>query len=98
MCLFCKHYKGIDPKKDTDVCDAFPKGIPEEIYLYNYDHRLPFPGDKEVRLERDPKYFPNEEKFNEIADMCTTKIMPDVKRIKENEEDEEDLRLGISIY
>ena len=93
MCLFCKHYRGVDPKKDTDVCDAFPEGIPIEIMDYNYDHRLPFPNDKGIRLEPNPKYYPDINEFNKVADMRTTKIMPDAEKIKK--ENEEFRRLGI---
>lgn len=45
QCLTCKHYLGIQE------CDAFPGGIPQEIYTGEYDHREPFPGDGGVRWE-----------------------------------------------
>lgn len=85
VCFSCKHYRGIDPKSQEDVCDAFPEGIPIEIIVYKYDHRLPFPNDNGIRLEPNPKDYPDIDEFNEIADRRTTKIMPDVKKIESAE-------------
>lgn len=93
MCYTCKHYRGIDTKSDARVCDAFPEGIPDEIRLYRYDHRLPFPNDNGIRLEPNPKYYPDIDKFNKVADANTTKTMPDAEKIKK--EKEEFRRLGI---
>jgi hypothetical protein len=45
LCDLCKHYQG-DRK-----CDAFPEGIPTEIWWWGYDHRLSFPGDNGIRFE-----------------------------------------------
>jgi hypothetical protein len=33
----------------TPVCDAFPNGIPEEIFVSGFDHRSAFPGDNDIR-------------------------------------------------
>lgn len=33
------------------ACDAFPDGIPDEIYIGGFDHRRPFPGDGGVLYE-----------------------------------------------
>ena len=96
MCFHCRHYRGIDSKIGDDVCDAFPKGIPKEIFSYYYDHRLPFPNDNGIRLEPNPKHYTDEEEFNRVADLFTTKTMPDVKRIEEHKK--EAIRMGISIY
>ena len=48
ICLDCRHYhrEGIGL-----ICDAFPKGIPEEIVLTNVVHRKPFPGDHGIQFE-----------------------------------------------
>ena len=92
MCLFCKHYH----RKYLNKCDAFPNGIPEEIFTYYYDHRLPFPNDNGIRLEPDPKHYSDEEEFNRVADLFTTKTMPDVKQIKEHEK--EAIRMGTKLY
>lgn len=32
-------------------CEAFPDGIPDEVLVDGFDHRLPFPGDGGVRFE-----------------------------------------------
>jgi hypothetical protein len=46
MCAACKHFG--DEVWDevrmeyTQVCTAFPKGIPDEIWVFGYDHRRPF--------------------------------------------------------
>jgi hypothetical protein len=36
------------------VCDAFPDGIPDEIYFDGFDHRQAFPGDHDIRYIPDP--------------------------------------------
>ncbi|MFV0389124.1 MAG: hypothetical protein ACK5NT_10250 [Pyrinomonadaceae bacterium] len=33
-------------------CKAFPKGIPDEIFNREHDHREPFPGDGGIRFEK----------------------------------------------
>ena len=45
-CIFCKHYtKNIE-------CKAFPKGIPEEIFITGeHDHTKPFKGDNGILFE-----------------------------------------------
>ena len=87
LCQYCIHYRGTDPKYGSCVCDAFPKGIPDEIYLYNYDHRLPFPNDNGIRLEPNPKYYSDENEFRETADEFTIKSIQEVYEIKKNEEE-----------
>jgi hypothetical protein len=44
LCAMCKH------RRDERTCDAFPDGIPTEVY-FEYDHRLPYPGDHGIRFE-----------------------------------------------
>ncbi|MEO3798439.1 hypothetical protein [Nonomuraea sp. B1E8] len=34
----------------TPFCEAFPDGIPAEIYTGGFDHRHPWPGDGGVRF------------------------------------------------
>jgi len=94
MCIFCKHFHKTESRHSKIVCDAFPKGIPEEIFSYHYDHRLPFPNDNGIRLEPDPKKFPDEAEFNKMADKCSTKMMPDVVKIENSKK--ELIELGIS--
>lgn len=49
ICLRCKHYD-----KDKGTCSAFPKEIPDEIYLGDNNHSKPLPkqGNKIVFEER----------------------------------------------
>ncbi|MBB4772814.1 hypothetical protein [Actinomadura livida] len=35
-------------------CDAFPEGVPNEIYRAGFDHRNPFEGDRGIRFELRP--------------------------------------------
>lgn len=44
-CDICKHYRG------EIKCDAFPHGIPDEIYFLGFDHRKEYPGDNGIRFE-----------------------------------------------
>ena len=37
------------------VCEAFPDGIPDDIYIGGFDHRKPREGDGGVRFELDPE-------------------------------------------
>ena len=44
QCLDCLHNNG-DFK-----CEAYPNGIPEEIYTGKHDHSKPFKGDNGIRF------------------------------------------------
>ncbi|MBA9001809.1 hypothetical protein [Thermomonospora cellulosilytica] len=59
ICESCAHLKFTEnPDHDGKsvyavrfrYCQAFPGGIPEDIYPGGYDHRLPYPGDGGVRF------------------------------------------------
>lgn len=45
QCPRCKHYQG-DLK-----CEAFPRGIPEEIITGEFDHTETYEGDRGIRYE-----------------------------------------------
>lgn len=46
-CLHCKHiFHAV-----FRTCEAFPRGIPEVIWIGEVDHSIPFPGDNGVQFE-----------------------------------------------
>jgi len=47
-CIRCKHYHD---DGEPVTCEAFPKRIPDEIWLYGNKHIEPFPGDNGIRFE-----------------------------------------------
>ena len=48
-CLDCKYFneEWVTPR----TCEAFHKGIPDEIYFEGFDHTKAFKGDKGIRFE-----------------------------------------------
>lgn len=48
-CFECVHFRGRTEAGPT--CEAFPGGIPDDIYFGGVDHRRPYPGDRGVRWE-----------------------------------------------
>lgn len=48
ICMWCSRLTdyGIGRK-----CDAFPDGIPPEIWEGETDHRVPYPGDRGIQFE-----------------------------------------------
>jgi hypothetical protein len=46
QCIKCSRYSG------DHTCEAFPCGIPDEIFLGAYDHRRPYPGDDGIRFDK----------------------------------------------
>jgi len=56
QCFECLHNHG------EFKCDAYPDGIPEEIYTGEHDHTKPFKGDNNIRFESLSDFLDKEEK------------------------------------
>jgi hypothetical protein len=57
VCRFCKHLFSL-----VRTCEAFPRGIPSEIWEGHHDHISPFSGDNGIQFEphdlREEDYVP----------------------------------------
>jgi hypothetical protein len=49
-CATCKHLH-TDSYDPPATCDAFPAGIPDEIFNGDNDHKKPFKGDHGIQFE-----------------------------------------------
>jgi len=59
VCSFCNHQRA-----DHYTCDAFPDGIPEEIWVGRVDHKSPYPGDNGIMF--DPRLYPEPDADHEV--------------------------------
>jgi hypothetical protein len=50
LCLMCVHYR-----KDKK-CEAFPDGIPHDIWVLKVLHKKPYPGDKGITFKPLPEH------------------------------------------
>jgi len=48
VCTFCKHWD----QKPGRTCEAFPKGIPMEIWMGENKHVRPVKGDHGIQFEK----------------------------------------------
>jgi len=49
MCTDCKHFSVREGKLR---CEAFPDGIPDEIFLGGVEHTKPYKGDNGIQYEK----------------------------------------------
>lgn len=47
QCATCAH------KKEGDICEAYPDGIPQEILTNEVDHKKPYFGDHGIQYTHD---------------------------------------------
>jgi hypothetical protein len=55
VCTFCKHLRKPTLRSNgtsLNTCDAFPDGIPEEIWKGDNDHHKPYSGDHGTQFEQ----------------------------------------------
>lgn len=67
QCVTCKHWRspldrGELSEDPRQLCTAYPKGIPDDIWWNRADHRKPQPGDHGIGWEAD-----GDAKFPEYA-------------------------------
>lgn len=58
VCTFCRHWDATAGR----VCDAFPDGIPDPIWLGEHKHKEPYEGDNGIQFEK-----LTEEEIKELA-------------------------------
>lgn len=64
QCSTCVHFRSPldrvvrDPEAGA-ACDAFPDGIPDQVFGNEVDHRQPVAGDHGIRWESDGRDYPD---------------------------------------
>lgn len=63
QCSVCKRFRSPFSRPAGEMgggptCEAFPAGIPDEVYGNELDHRRPIDGDHGVRWESDGRGYP----------------------------------------
>jgi len=63
-CMHCMHFHGGEEYFEEPYvsCEAFPEGIPDEIFEGENMHEEAYPGDKGLRFEEDPRFSSENEK------------------------------------
>lgn len=46
LCLYCARFRRGEVGPAGPTCEAFPAGIPDEIFRMVHDHRRPYQGDQ----------------------------------------------------
>ena len=54
QCTACSHLDRQDVSPEDPQCEAFPSGIPDEIWLNQVAHTSSYPGDNGIHLELIP--------------------------------------------
>ena len=49
LCIDCRYFR-FALSESTPTCDAFPEGIPDEIWSNDIEHDHPIPGDHGLRF------------------------------------------------
>jgi hypothetical protein len=55
-CDSCIHIREVQSPLSRGMCDAYPEGIPSQIWRGALDHATPLPGDNGIVWELDPEY------------------------------------------
>lgn len=66
LCLMCVHYR-----KDKK-CNAFPEGIPHDIWILKIIHKKSIPGDNGIVFKPLPEYDTSIENLKETYDRLQT--------------------------
>lgn len=54
VCTLCVHFNVDSALEKKRTCEAFPQGIPDEIFLGQNNHRSPYKGDNGIQFKLHP--------------------------------------------